>query len=116
MPRPAGLPKTGGRQAGTPNRSTREVKNFLQGVFGELFKDPAFKTDLVIRLRNFELDPRTFQTLLAYAYGSPARQVEHKHSGTVSLARIIAGAVDDEHDDEDEELEEAVASNGAERP
>jgi len=34
--RPAGGPKTGGRQKGTPNKNTREIKAALQEAFEQL--------------------------------------------------------------------------------
>lgn len=106
MPRPAGLPKTGGRTAGTPNKANAAARTFFQGVFQEAFADPGFRVELVGHLKTFRLDPGLLKAFLAYAYGSPARQVDHTHSGTVSLARIIAGDVaiaDGEADDDEPE-------------
>lgn len=36
MARPKGLPKTGGRQAGTPNAITRQVKTAIEDAFNTL--------------------------------------------------------------------------------
>lgn len=32
MPRPKGIPKTGGRKRGTPNKNTAEVRDMLRGA------------------------------------------------------------------------------------
>lgn len=73
--------KTGGRVKGTPNKATKQVKDFLDQVFTEAFKDPQFKNRLVKALVTLELDPKVLTTLLAYYAGKPAQQIEHTHSG-----------------------------------
>lgn len=95
--------KTGGRQAGTPNKATAQLKAFLGDVFTEALSRPEFRTRLVEAIVRLELDPKVLQLLLAYWAGAPPK--EHKHSGTVhhALERIIAGTVDDEPSEEDQE-------------
>ncbi len=44
MARPTGTPKTGGRQAGTPNKATAAVKNYIADIIGN-YMQPAAQTD-----------------------------------------------------------------------
>lgn len=89
--------KTGGRTAGTPNKATRNVKAFLDGVFEEAFADPTFRTLLVQQIVTLQIDSKLLQTLLAYYAGKPTQA--HEHRGTVNLARIIAGTLPDDGED-----------------
>ncbi len=57
MPRPMGLPKTGGRRKGTQNRLTRDVKDAIVNAF-----DKAGGEDYLVTIA--KNDPRTFCTLL----------------------------------------------------
>ncbi len=57
MPRPKGLPKTGGRKAGTPNRVTREVREAILRAF-----DRVGGEDYLVEVARH--DPKTFCTLL----------------------------------------------------
>jgi hypothetical protein len=98
LPRPTGLPKTGGRQAGTPNKATRDVKAFLERVFTAAFNDPLFEARLTQQIVELTVDTKLLQTLLAYYAGAPTRQVAHEHSGAITLAQIIAGTVTSEDD------------------
>lgn len=101
-------PKTGGRVAGVPNRATRELKKFLQGVFHEaLIAGPDARKALVESIQKFSIEPAILRLLLNYAYGAPSREVDVRHQGQVSLAQLVSGsaleaAVTDEDDDEEE--------------
>ena len=96
-----------GRPPGSPNKATRELKAFLHSVFSDVFSRPAFKAELTRKLLAFELDPRTLQVLLAYAYGAPPRQVTLEHQSHVTLAQLVSGsALDVVEDDEDDEPED----------
>lgn len=112
--------KTGGRQAGTPNKSTRELKEFLGRVFNRAFtekrtvydevegdepgttkkvaREVTLEDSLVTEIITLSIDPKLLATLLAHWAGSPAKQVDVTHKGKVSLEQIIAGTVpkDDE--------------------
>jgi len=92
--------KTGGRTAGTPNKSTAELKAFLARVFDKVLRDPEFERRLISEIVEFRLDPQFLKTLMAYYAGAPPKQHEHTHSGRVTLEQIVAGTVPD-GDDED---------------
>jgi hypothetical protein len=114
MPRPAGLPKTGGRRAGTPNKSTTQLKAFLERVFTRAFTEKTkivrdgvelevgLEDVLVAQIINLTIDVKLFQTLLAHYAGAPAKQLDVNHKGTVSLAQLVAGVIpNDELEDDD---------------
>ena len=56
--RPKGIPKTGGRKKGTPNKTTAQVKDAILKAF-----DQAGGAKYLLKVS--EDDPRTFCTLLA---------------------------------------------------
>ena len=56
--RPKGLPKTGGRQKGTPNRVTSAVRDAILAAFQKVGGE-----DYLVKVARE--DPRTFCTLLA---------------------------------------------------
>jgi hypothetical protein len=64
--RPSGLPKTGGRQKGTPNRATSELKQKLAA----LGCDPLAELVKIARDVNIPVNARVFiySTLLPYEY------------------------------------------------
>lgn len=96
--------KTGGRQKGTPNKASTAVQTFLRGVFDDAIKDPQFRVELLVQLVTLKMDNKLLSTLMAYAYGTPARQVEHVHSGKLTLEQIVSGVgLEDDDDDEDGE-------------
>ena len=64
-PRPRGLPKTGGRKKGTPNKATVEIKEFCR----DLFERPLFRKNLLKKWDSLELDPGYMKMLTEYAYG-----------------------------------------------
>lgn len=90
--------KSGGRVKGTPNRATKTLKTFLDGIFSDAIADPEFRERLLMRIKTFELDPSLLRLLLAYWAGVPTKSVEH--TGTVSLAAIIAGTAQDDGEDD----------------
>ena len=92
--------KTGGRTAGTPNKSTAELKAFLARVFDKVLRDPEFERRLVSEILECRIESVLFKTLLAYYAGAPPKQHAHTHSGRVTLEQIVAGTVPD-GDDED---------------
>jgi hypothetical protein len=106
--RPRGLPKTGGRSAGAPNRATRDLKVFLQGVFREaLIENPNARAALVAAIATGTLPPVLVKVYTAYAFGAPSREVDVRHQGHVSLAQLVSGsalaAIEAEEDAEDDE-------------
>jgi hypothetical protein len=68
MPRPNGTPKTGGRRRGTPNRVTREVREFL----AEVLTDPGVQEAL--RAKLLAGDTSAFFKAARWFMGSPARR------------------------------------------
>jgi hypothetical protein len=95
--------KTGGRVAGTPNRASRTLKTFLDGVFEAALENPAYRERLVNDIVRGTLDPMSLRTLLAYWAGAPRMAVDHTHRGHVTLEQIVAGTVP--ADDADAEAE-----------
>jgi hypothetical protein len=96
--------KTGGRTAGTPNKATSKLKEFLDGLFDEVFANDAFRAQLLVKIQLLE-DVKLLTLLLQYWAGAPAKQVDHKHTGKLTLEQLVAGvALDDDDDGEDDEL------------
>ena len=108
--------KTGGRQKGTPNKATSQVKEFLGRVFDRAFTEKlevtigtgenartelvGFEDALVHRIITLQIDSKLLAFLMAMHAGSPARQVEHKHSGKLTLEQLLSGVVPAEDEDE----------------
>jgi hypothetical protein len=92
--------KTGGRVAGTPNKRTQQIDAFLEGVFDEAFKNPAFKQNLVDSIVDLSIDVKLFALIAAYRFGAPPK--EHKHTGTLTLEQLVLGTVKDEDTDADD--------------
>jgi hypothetical protein len=92
--------KTGGRTAGTLNRSTAKLKTLLDEVFDEAFASPTFKRTLVRQITTLKIDRTLLTTLLHYYAGRPAQAVDHTHRGTLTLAELITGAVPDAEPEE----------------
>jgi hypothetical protein len=75
--------KTGGRKAGTPNRSTAAAQRFVDRVERRLAGDPttAFRglSDVAVGILKSGIAPaqaRMVELLLAYKYGKPTQPVE----------------------------------------
>jgi hypothetical protein len=64
--------KTGGRQRGSVNRATVEVR----AVSAALLDDPAYRAALTERLLSGTLSPALEAMLWYYAYGRPTDRVE----------------------------------------
>jgi hypothetical protein len=91
--------KTGGRQAGTPNKATQKLKTFLDEVFEAAFTNEGFKAELLVQITTLTIDGRLLQLLLQYWAGFPAKQIDHTHTGKLTLEQLVAGvAVDDDAD------------------
>ena len=85
MPRPRGLPKTGGRSRGTPNKATQCVLNRLQ----ELGCDPitGLATIAMSQTSSLDLKFRCFTELAQYAY--PRRKALDLDSETPQIGFIL---------------------------
>lgn len=94
--------RNGGRQKGTPNKSTAKVKAFLEKVFDEAFQNEHFAHRLAADIVSMKIDARLLQVLLAYYAGRPSMAIDHTVDGTVTLAQLIAGVPLEELDDDDE--------------
>lgn len=72
MARPKGIPKTGGRKKGTPNRSTDELRNLLQS-----FIDTNMKT---LQADYNKLEPKDrlnfINSLLRHVLPAPLQELE----------------------------------------
>lgn len=75
--RPKGTPKTGGRQKGTPNKVTSDVRQFCLGVLA----DEDYRENLKKRARAGDLAPAVECMLWHYAHGRPKEQVEVSGAG-----------------------------------
>ena len=62
-----GTPKTGGRQKGTPNKTTVEVRAWAR----KLIEDPEVQATTLELARAGRLAPAVFIELFHYAYGKP---------------------------------------------
>lgn len=71
MPFVRGRAKTGGRQRGTPNKMTREIR----GMARQLLEDPAYRRALRRRLLTGRA-PHVETLLFHYAYGKPSERAE----------------------------------------
>ena len=65
--RPKGIPKTGGRQKGTPNKATVEVRTWARRVV----EDPQVQARTLDLAREGRLAPAIHIELLHCAYGKP---------------------------------------------
>ena len=86
MARPKGLPKTGGRKKGTPNKLTKAVKDAL----GEAFDEMGGTASLV---KWGKANPGEFYKLWGRLIPVEANL---KHSGNIGLEALVAGAGEDD--------------------
>lgn len=91
--RPKGTPKTGGRQKGTPNKATVEVRDLCQ----RLLADPEYQRTFKQRLLSGDLAPGMEQTVWHYAYGKPKDTVELQGEHGGPLTTIMRVIVDPAH-------------------
>ena len=92
MPKPKGLPKTGGRQKGTPNKVTADLKTAIIGAF-EAKGGQQYLEDVA------ENDPRTFCALLSKVLpmqiqGDEEKPLNVKFAASEELERRIQRLVD----------------------
>ncbi len=83
MPRPKGLPKTGGRKKGTQNRLTRDVKDAILNAF-----DKAGGEDYLVTIA--KNDPRTFCALLGRVIPSEVK-AEVTNADDVLMRKVQEG-------------------------
>lgn len=62
-----GTPKTGGRKAGTPNKSTTEVANMCRRIV----TSAAYRKQLMARAASGKIAPAVECMLWHYTYGKP---------------------------------------------
>ncbi len=79
-----GTPKTGGRQKGTPNKATVEVRAWARGVV----EDPQVHAKTLEMARTGRLAPGILIELLHYAYGKP-KETTDVHVQVSRMIRII---------------------------
>ena len=80
MPFEKGRAKTGGRQRGTPNRATVEIKQFAAA----LFEDPDYQDNLKRRIMSGKA-PHMEVLLAHYRYGKPKTELDLKKEQTVII-------------------------------
>jgi len=71
MPFARGRIKTGGRQVGTPNQATIEIKDFSRSIL----EDTSYQTKLRQRIIDGDA-PQIEQLLYHYGYGRPKTELE----------------------------------------
>jgi hypothetical protein len=79
--RPKGLPKTGGRRMGTPNKVTVEVRTWARSVV----EDRQVHAKTLEMARTGRLAPGILIELLHYAYGKPKETTDLN----VRVSRLI---------------------------
>lgn len=75
--KPPGLPKTGGRTKGTPNKATREVKEVIESV---LPRDERYALLAKFAKKG---NYKALELLCYYADGKPKEYVDVNHSGGI---------------------------------
>ena len=78
--------KTGGRTAGTPNKTTREIREVTQALFDERYWALTRQ-----RVLDGKVAPAIESKLLAYAYGEPRQTIDVP--GMTDLAAALARKV-----------------------
>lgn len=76
-----GTPKTGGREAGTPNKTTKEAKEFLKNILYAEFDNVQ---ESLARARE-ESDSKYIDLLTKLLQFVLPKQVEDKHKGTIQV-------------------------------
>ncbi len=78
-------PPNSGRRAGTPNRSTREIKEIAR----ELLDETYFQV-LRLRLLNGKCAPQIETLVHHFAWGKPKDRVEIENSGKITVEQLRA--------------------------
>ena len=91
--RPKGLPRTGGRQPGTPNRATREIREIAQEFGPAAVRQLAKLAGLLPAGKGAAESEQARVTacnsILDRAYGKAAQAVQHSGSvGTYDAAKL----------------------------
>lgn len=73
-----GKPKTGGRQTGTPNKATVEIKEFARSIL----EDPLYQKRLKDRVIQGKA-PQIEVLLFHYAYGKPKEHFSVERDSTL---------------------------------
>ena len=73
MPRPKGIPKTGGRQSGTPNKRSIDGEAYARAIVD----DPEVRAQLLKQAQQGVLPHTLMQMFFAYAFGKPVEVVDH---------------------------------------
>jgi hypothetical protein len=74
--------KTGGRQKGTPNRTTSEAKQAAEAIVD----DKAYRDNLQQRAKEGKLHPGVETMLWHYAKGKPKETIVHEGLSTATLS------------------------------
>lgn len=93
--RPKGIPKTGGRKRGTPNKVTTEAKAACALIVDDL----DYRKQLKARALAGTLPPGLEAMLWHYAKGRPVQRHEIKRTGDLTdadLELIASGQVEDD--------------------
>ena len=94
MPRPKGLPRTGGRKVGTPNKATLEIREAARQIV-----ESEQGRKKMLELYNIgELHPALVQMLHHYAYGKPKERVEHSGPDGRPIETAVAGQLNVTHE------------------
>ena len=72
MPRPKGIPKTGGRRTGTPNKRRLDGEAYARAIV----EDPEVRAQLLKQAQQGVLPYVLMQMFFAYAYGKPVEVVD----------------------------------------
>lgn len=79
MPLIKGRPKTGGRQAGTPNKRTQEIQAYARGIV----EDPEVRAQVLAQAQAGLLAPGVLIMLFHYSYGKPKESIDITVAQTV---------------------------------
>ena len=99
-----GKPKTGGRQAGTPNKGTVEIKEFARSTL----EDPLYQKRLRDRVIQGKA-PQLEVLLFHYAYGKPKEHFVGERG--LTLKELVLGSMRTQ--EEKMENESGVSSGGS---
>ena len=100
--------KTGGRQAGTPNKVTGTLKRFIT----DALTSEEYKRSFDSRLRRGELPPTIEQMLWFYALGKPKEVVQVEGNGMKIINVILPSQAEMEAVQHPETIDVTPSSNG----